>query len=63
MEWIDIRNKKPSKQNQILVLIDGRVASVVKYNGYNFTEDGLDVEDVTHWCYLTEPPKSDLISS
>lgn len=54
MKWIDISNESPMPQEQILVLISNRVASVVKFNGFNFTDDGLDVEDVTHWCYLPE---------
>jgi hypothetical protein len=56
MKWINFLNEKPSEQAQILVLIDKRVATVAKFNGYNFTEDGLDVEDVTHWCYLPDAP-------
>lgn len=54
MKWIDINTETPIAQEQILVLISNRVASVVKYNGLNFTDDGLDVDDVTHWCYLPE---------
>lgn len=56
MNWIDIENETPTPQEQILVLISERVASVVKYNGFNFTDDGLDVDDVTHWTYLPEIP-------
>ncbi|NCB84420.1 MAG: hypothetical protein EOM44_07975 [Bacteroidia bacterium] len=56
MKWIEISNERPKPQEQLLVLISNRVASVVKFNGFNFTDDGLDVDDVTHWCYLPEIP-------
>lgn len=56
MNWIDIKDEIPEPQEQILVLISSRVASVAKFNGFSFTDDGLDVEDVTHWCYLPEIP-------
>lgn len=58
MMWIAIKNEKPKPQEQVLVLISGKIAMVVKYNGYNFTDDGLDVDDVTHWSYLPEIPIS-----
>lgn len=58
MKWINVENEMPEPQNQILILICGKVASIAKFNGFCFTEDGLDVDDVTHWCYIPEIPKS-----
>jgi hypothetical protein len=48
MNWKNIETEKPKSSKQILVLIDSRVASVAKYNGESFTDDGLEIEDVTH---------------
>jgi hypothetical protein len=56
MNWIDIKDGIPKPQEQILVLISNRVATVAKFNGFNFTDDGLDIEDVTHWCYIPKIP-------
>ena len=56
MYWISTKKEMPKEQNQILVLIDGRHALVAKYNGFSFTDDGLEVEDITHWCYLPKIP-------
>jgi hypothetical protein len=60
MKWINILNEMPSEQEQILVLINSQVASVAKFNGFDFTDDGLDVENVTHWCYLPKIPEQDM---
>lgn len=56
MKWISIKKEKPKPQEQILVLALNRVAMVVKFNGFDFTDDGLDVDDITHWSYLPEFP-------
>jgi len=61
MKWISIQDEKPKPTKQLLILISGRIASVAKFNGLDFTEDELDVEDVTHWCYLPEIPKLQLV--
>ena len=53
-----MENETPKPQDQILVLISGKFATVVKFNGFNFTDDGLDVDEVTHWLYLPEIPIS-----
>lgn len=56
MNWKNIAHEKPALQKQILVLIKNKVASVAKFNGDCFTEDELEVENVTHWAYLPELP-------
>jgi hypothetical protein len=58
MQWIDINIELPEITDQLIVLVENRVAMIAKFNGDGFTDDELEIEDVTHWCYLPKILKS-----
>jgi hypothetical protein len=57
MKWIDINKRLPKSNKIVFVLIKQGIPSIAKFSEYCFTEDGLEVEDVTHWMSIPELPK------
>jgi len=56
MKWISVIKQTPRKRNNILVLLKSGVSTVANFDGECFNEDGLDVEDITHWIYIPKIP-------
>jgi hypothetical protein len=59
--WNILETVKPNICQQLLVLINGQIAVIAKFDGYYFTEDGLEIENVTHWMYLHSNNKVNII--
>lgn len=69
-KWIDVDERLPEKNENVLIAADGYVYSASYYeysDGMAFsTETGDDIfcaghgkDKVTHWMYLPEPPKEE----
>lgn len=52
MKWISVKEKLPSLNEIVFALIEGKFPTVAKFSGDCFTDDGLEVEDVTHWMQI-----------
>ena len=52
MRWISINQELPSLSQIVFALINGKFPVVSKFSGDCFTDDGLEVEDVTHWMEI-----------
>ena len=56
MEWILLIKKRPAISQIVFALINARTPVVVKFSGEWFTDDGLEVKNITHWSNI--PKKS-----
>jgi len=52
MKWILISKNKPQLHQIVLGLIKGKIPVIVKFSGDCFTEDGLEVKNITHWVTI-----------
>jgi hypothetical protein len=57
MKWKKRNEKLPNPNEIVFVLIKQGIPSVAKFSGDCFTEDGLEVKNVTHWMSIPEFPK------
>jgi len=55
--WQNVTKILPKNQEMVVILLNNKFPVVAKFNGIEFTEDGLDFENVTHWLRLPELPK------
>jgi hypothetical protein len=58
MKWININKKSPRENEIVFVLIKQGIPSVAKFSKYCFTEDGLEIENITHWMPIPEIPQA-----
>jgi len=58
MEWISIKDKLPEINEEVLVM-DRDFMDFAYYNseGQWIDREFIDLDDVTHWMPLPEPPK------
>lgn len=52
MKWISIKERKPSINQIVFALIKRRIPVVVKFVGECFTDDGLEIKNITHWITI-----------
>lgn len=57
MTWINIKEQNPQQKEIVYVLINNGIPSVAKYSYDSFTENGLEVENVTHWMSIPIIPE------
>jgi hypothetical protein len=57
MKWIKINEKSPRQNEIVFVLLKQGIPSVAKFSANCFTEDGLEIEKVTHWMSIPEIPQ------
>jgi hypothetical protein len=55
-KWISIFKHKPKDGETVVLLLSSGNATIAKFDGYQFTEDGLLVENITHWISLPLKP-------
>lgn len=54
MKWISIYDKKPLKEQIVLILLASGNPLIGKFDGIFFTYDGLLIENIAYWCALPE---------
>ena len=54
--WYHVKENLPTKEETIVILLDNRVPLVARFNGFEFTDDGLEIQNVTHWMRLPAIP-------
>ncbi len=60
--WISIFEQKPKAGTRVVVLLSSGNHTVAIFDGCFFCEDGLVVEDITHWISLPpSPPKRETL--
>ena len=54
MKWISIKQKKPLVNQTVFALIKNKIPVIVKFSQNCFTDDGLEVENISHWRPIPE---------
>jgi len=55
--WIDIEKVMPQERVSVLMVNDmDWFFSGFVINGRTYTDDGIEIEDITHWQILPTPP-------
>jgi hypothetical protein len=52
MKWLSVNQTLPSLGQMVSALVKNKIPLVVKFSGDCFTDDGLEVENVTHWMEI-----------
>ena len=55
--WISIKDKLPNPEEYVVILLNNGMPVIAKFNGFVFTEDGLEFENIAYWLHLPEMPK------
>jgi len=56
-KWIDIEEKMPAERVSVLMVNDmDWFYSGFVVDGITYLDGGIDIEDITHWQELPEPP-------
>lgn len=56
MNWISVLEKKPPEGSEVVILYTSGSMTIAKYDGLYFAEDGLLVEDISHWLKIPNHP-------